>query len=36
MEANRILVGGGDAGQVFLEPRYANRHGLFAGATGTG
>jgi uncharacterized protein len=36
MEANRILVGGGDAGQVFLEPRYANRHGLIAGATGTG
>jgi DNA helicase HerA-like ATPase len=35
MSDNRILVGGGDQ-QVFLEPRYANRHGLIAGATGTG
>jgi len=32
----RILIGGSDAGQVFLDPRYANRHGLVAGATGTG
>ena len=31
-----ILIGGSDAGQVFLNPRYANRHGLVAGATGTG
>jgi DNA helicase HerA-like ATPase len=31
-----ILIGGSDAGQVFLNPRYANRHGLIAGATGTG
>lgn len=31
-----ILIGGNDAGQVFLNPRYANRHGLVAGATGTG
>jgi len=31
-----ILIGGTDAGQVFLDPRYANRHGLVAGATGTG
>jgi len=31
-----ILVGGSAAGQVFLEPRFANRHGLIAGATGTG
>jgi DNA double-strand break repair helicase HerA and related ATPase len=31
-----ILIGGCDAGQVFLNPRYANRHGLVAGATGTG
>ena len=31
-----ILIGGSDAGQVFLDPRYANRHGLIAGATGTG
>jgi uncharacterized protein len=36
MEAERILIGGGSMGQVFLEPRYANRHGLIAGATGTG
>jgi len=32
----RILVGGGGGAQVFLDPRYANRHGLVAGATGTG
>ena len=31
-----ILIGGNDAGQVCLIPRYANRHGLVAGATGTG
>jgi DNA helicase HerA-like ATPase len=31
-----ILIGGNDAGQVSLIPRYANRHGLVAGATGTG
>jgi len=31
-----ILIGGSNAGQVFLNPRYANRHGLVAGATGTG
>lgn len=31
-----ILIGGSDAGQIFLQPRYANRHGLIAGATGTG
>ena len=31
-----ILIGGSEAGQVFLQPRYANRHGLVAGATGTG
>ena len=35
-----ILVGKGltpdDSGQVFLLPRYGNRHGLIAGATGTG
>lgn len=30
-----ILLGAGEQ-QVFLEPRYANRHGLIAGATGTG
>ncbi|MCB1674916.1 MAG: DUF853 family protein, partial [Halioglobus sp.] len=31
-----ILIGGSDAGHIFLNPRYANRHGLVAGATGTG
>ncbi len=31
-----ILIGGSDSGQVFLNPKYANRHGLIAGATGTG
>ncbi|HRP87449.1 MAG TPA: DUF853 family protein, partial [Gammaproteobacteria bacterium] len=36
MEDNFILVGGGSAGHVQLNPRYANRHGLIAGATGTG
>ncbi|MBR1809494.1 MAG: DUF853 family protein [Paludibacteraceae bacterium] len=32
---NRILLGKGEQ-QVFLNPRMANRHGLIAGATGTG
>ncbi len=31
-----ILIGGCETGKVFLDPRYANRHGLIAGATGTG
>ncbi len=31
-----ILIGGSEDGQIFLNPRYANRHGLIAGATGTG
>ncbi|ALM52065.1 helicase HerA-like domain-containing protein [Halomonas huangheensis] len=31
-----ILVGGCESGKVSLDPRYANRHGLIAGATGTG
>lgn len=31
-----ILIGGSDAGKIFLNPKYANRHGLIAGATGTG
>lgn len=31
-----MLIGGRDGKQVFLLPRYANRHGLIAGATGTG
>ncbi|MEH6592819.1 MAG: helicase HerA-like domain-containing protein [Halioglobus sp.] len=33
---NGILIGGSDAGKIYLNPRYANRHGLIAGATGTG
>ncbi|HEY6130972.1 MAG TPA: helicase HerA-like domain-containing protein [Halioglobus sp.] len=33
---NGILIGGSISSQVFLNPRYANRHGLVAGATGTG
>jgi len=33
---NPILVGGNGNTQVFINPRYANRHGLIAGATGTG
>lgn len=31
-----ILIGGNDFGSVFLHPRFGNRHGLVAGATGTG
>lgn len=31
----RILLGAGTR-QIYLDPRYANRHGLIAGATGTG
>ena len=33
---NGILIGGNDGAQIFLDPRFANRHGLVAGATGTG
>ncbi len=36
MTDNRILVGGSDTGQVELDAGMANRHGLVAGATGTG
>ncbi len=32
---DRLLIGKGETTQVLL-PRYANRHGLIAGATGTG
>ena len=35
MDATGIFIGGGTA-QVYLDPAYANRHGLIAGATGTG
>lgn len=34
--AESILIGKGDEAQVLLSPRMANRHGLVAGATGTG
>jgi DNA helicase HerA-like ATPase len=34
--APQLLIGGADIGHIFLNPRYANRHGLIAGATGTG
>lgn len=35
MRSKQILIGKGDT-PCFLEGRYANRHGLIAGATGTG
>ncbi len=35
MNASKIFIGGGTA-EVYLDPAYANRHGLIAGATGTG
>ena len=35
MTVNQVLIGQGDI-TCFLEGRYANRHGLVAGATGTG
>ena len=35
MDNSQILIGGGTK-QVFLQCRFANRHGLIAGATGTG
>lgn len=35
MSSKQILIGKGEA-PCFLEGRYANRHGLIAGATGTG
>jgi DNA helicase HerA-like ATPase len=36
MEDNRILIGGAGDRQVTLNAAMANRHGLIAGATGTG
>ncbi len=36
MDEQGILIGGAKGGQVRLDPRMANRHGLIAGATGTG
>ncbi|MEE4278991.1 MAG: helicase HerA-like domain-containing protein [Halieaceae bacterium] len=35
-DTSGLLIGGSVAGQVHLNPRFANRHGLIAGATGTG
>ena len=32
----RILIGGSEGGHITLDPAFANRHGLIAGATGTG
>jgi DNA helicase HerA-like ATPase len=36
IEDGRIFLGAGASGPQWLELRYANRHGLVAGATGTG
>jgi DNA helicase HerA-like ATPase len=33
---SNILIGRNDHGSVELDPRYGNRHGMIAGATGTG
>lgn len=33
---SQILIGRNDATSVSLDPRYGNRHGMIAGATGTG
>ena len=33
---DKILVGCNENAEVFLLPKLANRHGLIAGATGTG
>ena len=32
----KILIGCNENNEVFLLPKLANRHGLIAGATGTG
>ena len=36
LQGDRIHVGTGEGGPVFLLPSMSNRHGLIAGATGTG
>lgn len=36
MGNQQILIGGSANGHVSIDPRYANRHGLIAGATGSG
>ncbi|MCB1042706.1 MAG: DUF853 family protein [Acidobacteria bacterium] len=33
---SQVLIGGSSNGHVFIRPALANRHGLIAGATGTG
>lgn len=33
---DQLLIGGSEGGQIHLNPAMANRHGLVAGATGTG
>ena len=33
---NKILLGVSDDEKVYLYPKMANRHGMIAGATGTG
>src|SRR5690625_7914656 len=33
---NKILIGKNDSATVELDSRYGNRHGMIAGATGTG
>ncbi len=35
-ENNQLLIGGNGSETVFMDPRMANRHGMVAGATGTG
>jgi Predicted ATPase len=36
IHVNDILIGRNDAAAVVLDPRFGNRHGMIAGATGTG
>lgn len=33
---NQLLIGGNGSQTVYMDPRMANRHGMIAGATGTG
>ena len=33
---SEILIGRNDSASVSLDPHYGNRHGMIAGATGTG
>jgi hypothetical protein len=35
-ESPKMLIGGSESGPCYLDARMANRHGLIAGATGTG